>query len=45
MPDELMIDAARLSDRELVRAWQSTDGTGALAEALIAEIERRELDL
>ena len=45
MPDEVTTDVARLSDRELVRAWQSTDGTGALAEALIAEIERRGLDL
>lgn len=45
MSEEVTIDVAQLSDRELVRAWQATDGTGALAEALIAEIERRGLDL
>jgi len=33
------------SDAELIAAYLATDGEGEDAEALLAEIERRELDL
>ncbi|MBX9816148.1 MAG: hypothetical protein K2X76_15725 [Sphingomonas sp.] len=45
MHEELMPDVASMSDSELLRAWHLTDGTGQIAEALLAEIERRQLDL
>lgn len=34
-----------LSDEELVKRFQSTDGEGEEAEALLAEIQARDLDL
>lgn len=45
MQEEVIPDVARMSDAELLRCWQETDGFGRVAEALIAEIERRQLDL
>jgi hypothetical protein len=38
-------DPATLTDSELLKAFQRTDGEGAVAEALIAEILKRELDV
>jgi hypothetical protein len=42
-----MIDPRELSDRDLLAAYQRTNGEpgNAEADALLAEIERRNLDL
>lgn len=37
--------AILMPDRELLAAYQATDGEGDDAEALVAEIERRHLDI
>jgi hypothetical protein len=36
---------ATLTDRDLIAAYNETDGESAVAEALLAEIERRGLDI
>ncbi|RKE50301.1 hypothetical protein [Sphingomonas sp. PP-CC-1A-547] len=38
-------DIPKLSDAGLLAAYQMTDGTGPIAELLLAEIERRNLDI
>ncbi len=40
-----MTDPATLTDKDLLAAFQRTDGESAEAEALLAEIERRNLDI
>jgi hypothetical protein len=40
-----MTDPTTLTDAELLAAFQRTDGESAEAEALLSEIERRNLDL
>jgi hypothetical protein len=41
-PDDTLI---LMSDRDLVAAYERTDGAGAEARRLLAEIERRCLDI
>lgn len=48
--DDAMKQCARmrailLSDRELLAAYQATDGEGGDAEGFVTEIERRHLDI
>jgi hypothetical protein len=38
-------DPATLTDDELVDAYERTDGEGAVAEAILAEIQKRGLDV
>ena len=38
-------DIPNMSDADLLAAYQRTDGTGDTAEALLPEIERRDLDV
>jgi hypothetical protein len=40
-----MTDPAALTDKDLLAAFQRTDGESAEAEALLAEIELRNLDI
>lgn len=41
----IVADLPGLSDEGLLAAYQTTDGTGPIAELLLAEIERRDLDI
>jgi hypothetical protein len=38
------LSAKHLSDKQLLEAWNATDGNGSVAEVLLAEIEKRSLD-
>ncbi|WP_268796052.1 hypothetical protein [Sphingomonas sp. Leaf17] len=38
-------DAKRMTDAELLQAFEQTTGRGSDAEVLLAEIQRRKLDI
>lgn len=40
-----MTDPAQMTDADLLAEWNASDGESERAEAVLAEIERRHLDL
>jgi len=44
-PRELNDDPAEVSDADLLAEYQRTTGEGPEAEAILAEIQRRDLDI
>ena len=41
----IVADIPKMTDAELLAAYERTDGTGDAAKVLLAEIERRKIDV